>query len=942
MKEKAKKVLQSKYFVGSIIVTLIYIIYLIIAKVSPFGNNSILKTDLYQQYAEFLNYFRECLLGEKSILFSWNLGLGNNFFTTYAYYLASPFNLLLIFFNANNIYVFVEIVTYLKILMIFNMSLLFLQKGLKFDKKIAILFALAYTYSSYTICYMLHIMWLDAMYMLPIILITIEKYLENNKIYPVIITIGLNILFNYYLGFITAIFSTCYYIARLIIKTKGNKDEIKLSIKAFAKFIIGLCISAGISMVLFLPSFMQAKSTMETGKTALLKINKEKIYLLFNIVFNNHNYLFEQKAGIVFSSTFVTIMCIMFFLNKNIKKKEKIMYFVGLVFMLLPIFSPLLNKMWHGMTNPNCFYYRYSFCLIFLTMIMGARCYQEKEGITKKHFVVNFIIYILITLIELILNITGRLQYSGSEKNVTNLSIIISALTYLVMLGVLYLKLYGNKKTVIKTAEAILVIALIFDIGISINSYQTTNNDNYFTIQNVKQYDSIMEKVLDKIDCKETDRIVFKPNDVYTVNYSLKYGYSSIDYFTSARNKETIRGMYQLGYNIQRDDALWLTSESGTSINYLMAGVKYIVTKDSLDGTNKLFLYDFVENIEGYNIYKLNIDFDFGYYLKENINQNQNDNPFFVAEIGPLEYQNKILQNMTNTETNYLYSLDNISNSNENKTNSNNVNKDNNDKNTNINESEDYKKLNVTKTITCDDKEYIITYNLKPEIETDIYIYSDNNLQLYKRKTSDYLTEENSTINKQQSEKNSKNTENYEAVFDDYANIWSKEAGIKEVVHLEKNEEYQFYITVKKKVYEKESERIEVYALDNEKIKNALENIDIIETTNITVKQNYIELEIEATEDGIVALPIAFDEGLRAIVNGNKENVIKVNQCFSGVNIKKGTTKIKIYFVPRYLKIGVSMTIISLICLIIVIIVENRKKKIYNKGNKLLSTKNDN
>ena len=69
MKDKAKKLLTNKYFLGSVLVTLLYAIYLIIANVSPFGKNSILKTDLYQQYAEFLTYYRECLLGKKSILF---------------------------------------------------------------------------------------------------------------------------------------------------------------------------------------------------------------------------------------------------------------------------------------------------------------------------------------------------------------------------------------------------------------------------------------------------------------------------------------------------------------------------------------------------------------------------------------------------------------------------------------------------------------------------------------------------------------------------------------------------------------------------------------------------------------------------------------------------------------------------------------------------------
>ena len=255
MKDKAKKLLTNKYFLGSALVTLLYVIYLIIANISPFGKNSILKTDLYQQYAEFLAYYRECLLSGKSILFSWNLGLGNNFFTTFAYYLVSPFNLLIVFFKPENVYIFVMLVTYLKLIMIYNMAMLYLKKCIKIHDKMDIIYAICYTFSSFTICYLLHIMWLDAMYMLPIILIMVESYIKNNKIQGVIITVALNVIFNYYLGFITAFFAGCYYVARVIIETKFEKKNFKENIKSIfknlIKYLLGMVIAFVIAMILF-------------------------------------------------------------------------------------------------------------------------------------------------------------------------------------------------------------------------------------------------------------------------------------------------------------------------------------------------------------------------------------------------------------------------------------------------------------------------------------------------------------------------------------------------------------------------------------------------------------------------------------------------------------------------------------------------------------------
>ena len=61
MKEKALKIIKSKYFIGTILTIILYFIYLAIAKIAPFGENSILKSDLYKQYAEFLAYYKDSI-----------------------------------------------------------------------------------------------------------------------------------------------------------------------------------------------------------------------------------------------------------------------------------------------------------------------------------------------------------------------------------------------------------------------------------------------------------------------------------------------------------------------------------------------------------------------------------------------------------------------------------------------------------------------------------------------------------------------------------------------------------------------------------------------------------------------------------------------------------------------------------------------------------------
>ena len=56
----------------------------------PFGSQSILRVDLYHQYAPFLEEFRNRVLSGQSLIYSWQTGLGKDFLSQTAYYTTSP------------------------------------------------------------------------------------------------------------------------------------------------------------------------------------------------------------------------------------------------------------------------------------------------------------------------------------------------------------------------------------------------------------------------------------------------------------------------------------------------------------------------------------------------------------------------------------------------------------------------------------------------------------------------------------------------------------------------------------------------------------------------------------------------------------------------------------------------------------------------------------
>lgn len=810
-----RKYVKNRYVKVTLLILFVYVLYLKLMNIYPFGDYSILKCDLYQQYVNFLCYLREVLLHGKSIAICWNLGLANNFYTTFAYYLMSPLNLFVVFFNSWNMDIFGEIITCVKITLMANFFILFLEKSYKYKSNETILFGLIYAFSSYVICYSFHIMWLDCVYMLPIVLLFVDKYIENGKIYPLVLSLSYSLLTNYYIGYIVAFFSGIYFLVKLYIERK--------SIKLIFKFLLAIVISFGIGMIVIYPTIMQLKGKMDV-KSELIKIDIEKIRLFINIIFNNYVYMFTQKSCFVFSSTLITLLLPMYYLNKNILRKEKFAFTAIIIFLFMPIISPFLNKVWHAFTTPNCFNYRYSFTLIFTLILMGTREFQNKEYSKKWHFLISFLVFVVLSLSEIIFLKKGYLV--SDNYTVSMESIALSFFIYLLMLCLTYI--YFFCKNLKKESFVLLFIVVVFDLLIGAKSGQN-NNDKYIRRDVVKQYDSFMKYFIPKIENPETERIFFEP-DEYGSNMSLKYGYSNIGFFTSARNRETLKKMYRLGYNVQMDEQLWMTSYSGTFLNYAIAGVKYYITKNPIEN-DEIYGFEFEEKYDGLYVYKNKNAFNIGYYLAENIEESYN----------PFKMQNEFIGGLVKG-----------------------------DENENIKQEKYFQNIENSNIVICDkktfynenSKEYTLKYKVKTKKDCNIYLASDYDLQVYIEG---------------------------KPLFKDYSNIWSYETGIKQIKYLKENEEFEFDMVTKHNL-----DMIYIYVSNNEEIQNTIDARKQNYFENVKINKNGLIGTANFKDDGYLTFGIAYDNCWDIYVDGRKAEKDVIAGTFLGVKLKKGIHNVEI------------------------------------------------
>ena len=69
----------------------------------PFGNNSAAWCDMYQQVIPLLTDFKDILSGKQSIFFNLGNAGGMNFWGVFFFFIASPFSLLVVFFDKTHI-----------------------------------------------------------------------------------------------------------------------------------------------------------------------------------------------------------------------------------------------------------------------------------------------------------------------------------------------------------------------------------------------------------------------------------------------------------------------------------------------------------------------------------------------------------------------------------------------------------------------------------------------------------------------------------------------------------------------------------------------------------------------------------------------------------------------------------------------------------------------
>ena len=238
---------------------LIYITVLALEEIAPFGERTFLMFDLKRQYVDYYAYYRTIISGDNDIFYSFSTALGSGTLGFFAYYLTSPFLLILSLFKPEKIYLGITLVIGLKLILAAVLMDLFLQKSIFDKEKVSIkgisgagvfLGALSWAFSGFLFAHSMNMMWMDVIILFPLYIYFLDELIKNNRKLPHIILLFAFLILNYYITYQVLLFTALWTFVRIwLYKLKSPALVIW---RVFYSSMISIMLSAFLTLPTFL------------------------------------------------------------------------------------------------------------------------------------------------------------------------------------------------------------------------------------------------------------------------------------------------------------------------------------------------------------------------------------------------------------------------------------------------------------------------------------------------------------------------------------------------------------------------------------------------------------------------------------------------------------------------------------------------------------------
>lgn len=559
-------IIKKRYYLMAFILPLLILTAAYIALgVYPFGERQVQIIDSYHQYAPFFSEFYRKLWGGESLFYSFNGGLGMNFWAIVAYYLASPLNILLLLFPSGLLLEGFTFLLMLKIALASTAFSYYISKRFrKYDITI-VYFALFYALCGWVLGYNWNVMWLDCLVLLPLIILGLERLVKQGRGLLYGITLALCILSNYYIAIMVCMFLVLYF---FVLFFEQRKRSVVLFFKRGFLFAGYSLLAGASSAVLLLPTL----AALAVSNSADSKFPTEfRFYHSFTELLSQQ-FAFVKPTELsgspnLYFGVITMLLVVLYIFRRGIPLRARIMKLALLAFLLVSINFRILDYIWHGFHFPNSLPARFTFIYAFLALSMA---YEVVSGLRRYKFWQFFISFALIQALVL-----GCWLSKDAEQEIY--TYIVTEI--LVVLYFLWMCLY--KSSISHRAffrGAAMVLILIEVAGNSIYGLCENGTINRTTYN---QYLESSRELKSMTDDKENDGFYRMELDSFSArNNNMWLDYPGVSLFASTMGADINDLMGRVGYFEATNKYSYV---GATPLTDSIFGLKYLVSTDKKD-----------------------------------------------------------------------------------------------------------------------------------------------------------------------------------------------------------------------------------------------------------------------------------------------------------------------------------------------------------------------
>ena len=578
----------------------------------PFGNYSMLYSDMYHQYYPFFVAFRRALRSGQSLLHSWSVGLGMDYLGRISYYLASPLNLLSVLVPEGWLLEYFSLMMPVKLGLAGLFFAIFLKKTFGTRDLSLSVFGGFYGLCAWALGFQWNIMWLDTFALLPLVVLGMVSLLRDQKFVLYTLSLFLAVYANYYIGFFVCIFVFLLFFVWEICRWQGWK-----------RFFSDLCrialfslLAIGMTAILELPAFAALQTTQSS-------VNKFPTGFRLNIA-SSHDLkglldAMRQVAGNMggaiepnFKEGLPNLYCgvgsillaMLYLMSREVKLRDKICAVVLLLFFNVSFIIRQLDYIWHGFHFTNMIPYRFSFLYSFVVLYMAYRGWLLRQRFAPWQILLAGLLTAAVlccsndltkmtevSLLSLEIELPVYIIYNGIF-----LALYVSAFAW----GAVKHRIPEDAQEAEKKAEwmfrrqrrenaRILAVSFVMvELLATLTAFGL-----YFPGTNVKNYPKgtgAAASMIRYMQERERNTLFFRAETTHsqTLNDGALNGYNGVSAFTSSANVKVTEFMKALGYGAKNTYNRYCFEES-SPVSNLFLNLKYMIERDGRDRSSAYF-----------------------------------------------------------------------------------------------------------------------------------------------------------------------------------------------------------------------------------------------------------------------------------------------------------------------------------------------------------------